>query len=174
MTKNNGSGQKPRTKSNKSVKGSDKIYTLAVYVIGGPLAKEFDGKEISRTIQIRGTQTLENLHCAIFDAFDRWEDHLYEFILGKGPDDRSAIYSSHAYLADWENGDEEKSDVADTTIDSLGLKVNRGFGYRFDFGDDWLHQINVVAINEDAGGGKYPIIIKRIGKSPPQYPDIDE
>ncbi|MDO9538198.1 MAG: hypothetical protein Q7J68_07760 [Thermoplasmata archaeon] len=174
MTKNNGSGQKPRAKSNKSVKGSDKVYTLAVYVIGGPVAKEFDEKEISRTIQIRGTQTLENLHCAIFCAFDRWEEHLYEFILGKGPDDRSAIYSSHAYLADWGYGDEEMGDVADTAIDSLGLKVDRAFGYRFDFGDEWVHQINVVAINEEAGEGKYPKIIKRVGKSPPQYPDIEE
>jgi len=175
MTKKNSiSGQKSRAKSNKSVKGSDKVYTLAVYVIGGPVTKEFDGKEISRTIQIKGNQTLENLHRAIFNAFDRWEEHLYEFILGKGPYDRSAIYSPHADMVDWEDGDEDMGDVAETTIDSLGLKVDRAFGYRFDFGDEWLHQINVVAIDEFAGKGRYPKIMKRVSKSPPQYPDIDE
>lgn len=166
-------GQKSRVKSNKSVKGSDEIYTLAVYIIGGPVMKEFDGKEISRTIQIKGNQTLETLHCAIFNAFGRWEEHLYEFILGKGPDDRSAIYSSHTDIVDWEEGDENMSDVAETTIDSLGLKVDHAFGYRFDFGDEWLHQINVVAIDDSSGKGKYPKIIKRVGKSPPQYPDFD-
>ena len=55
----------------------------------------------------------------------------------------------------------------------LGLKVDEVFGYWFDFGDDWWHQVNVVAI-EQAERGKYPKVIKRMGKSPPQYVDWDE
>ncbi|RWX51876.1 pRiA4b ORF-3-like protein [Candidatus Electrothrix marina] len=45
---------------------------------------------------------------------------------------------------------------------------------KFDFGDDWWHQINVVSITEpvSAPKGKYPKIIKRKGDSPPQYPDV--
>ena len=34
-------------------------------------------KVISRTIQIRGSQSLEILHCAIFDAFGREDEHMY-------------------------------------------------------------------------------------------------
>jgi hypothetical protein len=63
--------------------------------------------------------------------------------------------------------------VKDTTIDSLGLEEGRAFGYRFDFGDEWLHQIDVVGIDENESSEKYPRIIDRTGKSPPQYPDID-
>ena len=40
-------------------------------------------KKISREIEIRGDQTLEQLHEVIFKAYDRWEEHLYEFHLGK-------------------------------------------------------------------------------------------
>jgi hypothetical protein len=46
---------------------------------------------VSRTIQIRGDQTLAELHRAIFDAFDREEEHMYEFqIGGEGPMDPRA------------------------------------------------------------------------------------
>jgi len=38
-------------------------------------------------------------------------------------------------------------DLAGTTIGSLDLKVDQAFGYWFDFGDDWWHQINVLAID---------------------------
>jgi len=36
------------------------------------------------------------------------------------------------------------------------LKKDDTFGYWFDFGDDWWHQINVIAIDEKPGRGKYP------------------
>ena len=61
--------------------------------------------------------------------------------------------------------------VDQTTIGSLGLEVGRSFGYWFDFGDDWWHQIDETAIEEKAPTGKYPKVTKMVGKSPPQYPD---
>ena len=174
MTKKNPiSRRRSKAKSSESIKVSDKVYTLDVFLIEGPVIKEFNNKEISRTIQIRGNQTLEDLHHMIFKFFDRWEEHLYEFNMGKGPYDRSAIYTLLKDTMGW-GEDEEAGDVAETMIDSLGLKVGRAFGYLFDFGDEWLHQINVAAIGEFAGKGRYPKIIKRVSKSPPQYPDIDE
>ena len=61
-----------------------------------------------------------------------------------------------------------------TTIDSLGLEVGGRFGYWFDFGDDWWHQINVEAIEDKVPSGKFPKVTKRVGKSPPQYAEEDE
>jgi hypothetical protein len=60
------------------------------------------------------------------------------------------------------------------TLDSLGLKVNRSFGYWFDFGDDWWHQIDVTAIGDEMPKGKLPKVIKKVGQNPPQYTDADE
>lgn len=65
-------------------------------------------------------------------------------------------------------------DVTHTAIGSLGLKVDDTFGYWFDFGDDGWHQINVVAIADEAPRGRYPRVIKRAGASPPQYADWEE
>jgi len=72
-------------------------------------------------------------------------------------------------------GDENPAgDVTRTTIGSLGLKLGDAFGYWFDFGDDWWHQINVVAVEDEAPRGKYPKVIRRVGESPPQYVDWDK
>ena len=61
-----------------------------------------------------------------------------------------------------------------TTIGSLGLKVESCFGYWFDFGDDWWHQIDVTGIDDKVPRGKYPKVTKKVGKSPPQYAEEDE
>ncbi len=157
--------------------GHDKrLYTLEVFIISGPVTEKFAKKNkiISRTIQVRGDQTLEALHHAIFDAFDREEEHMYEFqVGGKGPMDRKARrYELSLEMGDTFSDRAPAGDVTRTTIGSLGLKVNDAFGYWFDFGDDWWHQINVVAIEDAAPRGKCPKVTKRVGESPPQYPDL--
>src|SRR5437762_10819730 len=72
--------------------GDVRLYTLEVFLLSGPITEKFAKKNpvVSRTIQIRGDQTLEDLHQAIFDAFGRWEEHMYEFQFGKGPMDPEA------------------------------------------------------------------------------------
>ncbi len=151
-----------------------RLYTLEVFVISGPVAEKFlkRNPEISRTIQIQGDQTLEDLHHAIFEAFDRFDEHMYEFQFGKGPNDaKGKRYVLPSAFGEEGHKRNVAGDVAQTTIESLGLKVDQAFGYWFDFGDDWWHQINVLAIDDKVPRGKYPKVVKRVGKSPPQYPD---
>ena len=68
--------------------GAPQLYPLKVFLTDGPIPKAFAGKEISRSIQMRGDQTLQALHRAIFKAFDREEEPLHEFNFGTGPYDR--------------------------------------------------------------------------------------
>jgi len=157
----------------------DRLFTLDVFLIGGPMTNRFikKNKVICRTIQIRGDQTLEDLHYAIFDAFKRFDQHMYEFqIGGKGPMDPKArrYVLSGAFKNPMPGTRRAAGDVTRTSIGSLGLKVDDAFGYWFDFGDDWWHQVNVVDIAEKAGRGEYPKVTKRVGASPPQYVDWDE
>ena len=155
-----------------------RLYTLDVFLVGGPLADEFveQNPVVSRTIAIRADQTLAELHGAIFTAFDRDEQHLYEFqVGGQGPHDPNAtcygvpMARQHTY-----GGGKPAGDVTRTRLGSLGLHVGDAFGYWFDFGDDWWHQINVVAIQPEAPAGTYPRVTTRVGASPPQYDDWDE
>lgn len=150
-----------------------RLYTLEVYIIGGPMTNKFVKKNpvISRTIEIRGDQTLADLHYAVFEALDREEEHMYEFqIGGKGPNDPKARrYGLSSMMGEADAGE---GDATRTRIDALKLKKDEAFGYWFDFGDDWWHQINVTAIEEKAPSGKYPKVTARVEQSPPQY--IDE
>jgi hypothetical protein len=154
------------------------IYTLEVFIISGPVDKKFIKKNpvISRSLEIRGDQTLAELHKVIFKAFDRFDEHLYEFqIGGKGPHDPKARkYGLPAYHDEISDDFKLAGDVKHTTIDALKLKKDEAFGYWFDFGDDWWHQINVIAIEKKTPKGKYPKITNRVGKSPQQYMDVDE
>lgn len=163
-----------------SVKASGKelagLYTLEVSIIDGPMTPEFakKNKVISRTIEIRGDQTLEDLHEAIFEAFERFDSHMYEFQLrGEGPNDPKA----ERYVIPMNFGifdDEKPAGTVEAAIGSLGLKKDEAFGYWFDFGDDWWHQINVLEIAEKAAKGRYPKVTKRVGESPPQYLEEEE
>lgn len=150
-------------------------YALVVTLIGGLVSEEFAEKNptVSRTIQIRGDQTLDDLHDAIYEAFDRYDEHLYEFQFGKRPQAPGPRYSAPADDFGFDMGDEPTGYTDETTIDSLGLKKGQKFFYWFDFGDDWWHQIKVDGIEEGTFRGK-PKVINRVGESPPQYMDFDE
>jgi hypothetical protein len=156
------------------------LYTLDVFLIGGPVTERFAKKNpvVCRTIQIRGDQTLQELHYAIFAAFNRWEQHAYEFQFGKGPMDpkgrRYVLPGAFAVERKENDGPGPAGRVDTTTIDSLILKADDRFGYWFDFGEDWWHQINVEAIEDKIPRGKFPKLTKREGKSPPQYAEEDE
>lgn len=153
--------------------GSPRFYTLQVFLTNGPVAKKFSGKEISRTIQMRGDQTLLALHKVIFKAFDREEEHFHEFNFGEGPyDQEGPRYTLPSAMKDFMTDEVTAGDVSKTTLDLLGLEVGRAFGYWFDFGDDWRHEIRVEAIGDAAPkGGRFPKVIARVGESPPQYAD---
>ncbi len=131
---------------------------------------------ISRTIEIRGDQTLEQLHQAIFVVFDREEEHMYEFRFGEGPQDPDAPRYVLPFALDDPDDEDDRAAgvVTGTTIDSLGLTVGRAFGYWFDFGDNWYHQIDVMAVGGATPKVGYPRMVARVGESPPQYADFED
>jgi hypothetical protein len=100
---------------------------------------------------------------------------MYEFqVKGKGPNDPNADRYGLAMTLEDDFGSPPAGDVAKTPIGTLGLAVNEMFGYWFDFGDDWWHQVQVMAITAPQPKVKYPQIIQRIGASPPQYTEFFE
>lgn len=154
------------------------LFTLDVFLLQGPVAEEFAARNptVSRRIQIRGSQTLEDLHDAIFDAHDRDDEHMYEFQFGKKMHDpKGKRYVLPVAMDDgFGGGPKIAGDVTRTALGSLGLEVGQCFAYWFDFGDDWYHQLDVIAIDAEAPRGDYPRVTQRVGESPPQYPDWDD
>jgi hypothetical protein len=164
--KGSGGTAKPPPKTQAPAAPPANLYVVSVYLIGGPASEKFANKVISRVIEIRGDQTLADLHHAIFKAYDRWEEHLYEFQFGKRPYDPDG--PNFGIPGPRKKGKRAK-DARATKLDDLELKPHRAFGYWFDFGDDWYHQVQVNRIEQAIPTVPYPRVIKRVGKSPPQY-----
>jgi hypothetical protein len=165
-TKTAGHPAKPKRATPVKTAPSANLYVLYVYLQSGPISDKFTNKLISRTIEIRGDQTLADLHAAIFQAYDREDEHMYEFQLGKRPfDPEGPNYGIGNEAAEGK----PQGDARTTKLDALDLKQHRAFGYWFDFGDDWYHQIQVERIEPAIPTVTYPRVTKRVGKSPPQY-----
>ncbi len=168
---------KPRRRGVRVLR-DDREFTLDVFITDGPMTDAFveQNPEVSRIIELRGDDTLDMLHQAIFAAFDRFDPHMYEYqVGGDGPMDPAARrYVLPSMLEGLDKSGMMEEGIAGNlehvTIGSLDLKAGDAFGYWFDFGDDWRHQIDVVAILPEASPKKkYPRIVSRTGESPPQY-----
>ncbi len=149
---------------------SHQLYTLKVFLTAGPI-DESEDEEISREILLLGHHTLHDLHLAIFDAFERREEHLYEFNLGSSPQDQSRLFF---YNGGWSQDNDDTGDPTTTALEALDLSESQYFGYTFDMGDQWEHVIEVISIKSGPSKGTYPRIGNKIGAAPPQYPNDDE
>lgn len=139
-------------------------------------------KRTYRNIEILDTQTLEDFHEIIFNAFDRYDEHLYSFFITrsknnnshsryKAPEFTASTYFEGDFNADF---DQNKYDASEAEIISLGLNIKDKIYYLFDFGDCWWHEITLLSIVETDKIKGYPRIIKKSGESPEQYPDLEE
>lgn len=137
-------------------------------------------KSIWRRIAARASQTLDHLHEAIFDAFDRYDQHLYSFYLPKpGAKGRNrlshAVKYSHPFMTEEPDPfGQIPRNAAKAKLSTLGLKPGQVFLYLFDFGDQWWHEITVEQTDAVPDKGKYPRVLQRHGESPPQYPDVED
>jgi len=140
-------------------------------------------KSIWRKIAMLGNQTLDDLHEAIFDAFDRYDEHLYSFYfppLGTKKLAMSKVRDYAEYGCPTSCEDEgpfsnpDLPNAAETELSTLKLKPKQLFCYLFDFGDEWWHEITVEAVDAPEEKGKYPRVVESRGDAPPQYPDDDD
>ena len=149
-----------------------KTYRLRVSIIG--LAKLY------RIIEASEACTFDQLHEVIFDAFNRYDAHLYSFFMTK-KDTRNprtiwnAPEITHpAALQDAPDFSRRKRSTSDTTLGEIGLEEKEVFHYLFDFGDEWWHRIRVESITEAGGEIAAAQVVKSIGAAPPQYKEYED
>jgi Plasmid pRiA4b ORF-3-like protein len=137
------------------------IAATTVYRLKVTLAWE---KSVWRRIEIRGDDTMHDLHFAIQHAFGWDNDHLYAFYMSNKRYDARTSYD-HPEL----QGDGFRSDKY--RIERVKLRPATVFIYLFDFGDKLEHEILVEDILPGGveAGVEYPRIIEKHGKNLPQY-----
>jgi hypothetical protein len=148
------------------------VFELKVSIIDIP--------KLYRTIEISDTCTFDDLHEIIFEAFDRYDPHLYSFFMtGKNTKSVAQIYNSPEIthpmcIEDFMGFDKDKPSTTKTHIRDVDLAFVGTFHYLFDFGDDWWHTIRVLSVRDEKGRKKIRKIVKSAGESPPQYPEYDD
>jgi hypothetical protein len=117
-------------------------------------------KDLYRTIATGAHHTLHDLHNAIQAAYKFDNDHLYAFYMD------NERYSDDRYESPWS----DEGPFADNVkIGELDLYVGQQFLYLFDFGDEWLFRITLLAIDTTDKEPKTPKVIDKEGKNPKQY-----
>jgi Plasmid pRiA4b ORF-3-like protein len=148
------------------------VYEFRVSIIGI--------NRLYRVIEASEDCTFEDLHDAIFDAFDRSDPHLYSFFITKSDTKNIRSIWNAPEITHPQNTEDligygrEKMSAAETRIGNVGLSEKDVFHYLFDFGDDWWHRIRVQTIKEKKNAQKDIKIIKSLGKSPQQYSQDDD
>ncbi len=156
----------------KTSRGNMKIYRLKVSIIGIP--------GLYRVIELSGNCTFDDLHEAIFDAFDRFDDHLYSFYITRKPTKNlkkiieAPEITSDMMVDDSSYLENAPKSASGTKLDDINLNEKEILYYLFDFGDEWWHRIRVESIKETKTKRKFVSIVKVVGESPSQYPDYEE
>jgi hypothetical protein len=110
--------------------------------------------------------TLSEQHTVIQAAMG-WEHfHLWRF--------GTTFYMDGRHLADdwWERFvDDElgrEGGVEGVSLETIGFKTGDRFGYLYDLGDEWVHDVRVEARPERKAGRRHPWVIHGRGACPPE------
>ncbi|CAH0559255.1 unnamed protein product [Brassicogethes aeneus] len=132
---------------------------------------KFAKKDIYRTIELKGATSLYQFAKEIVRAFDFQFDHAFGF-----HDNISDMYESNEeYTLFYDDGNpinpNEKS-VKQSHIYKV-FEPSKKMLFHFDYGDDWMFLVECLGVSNPEAGKDYPIVTKKKGKAPPQYPNYD-
>lgn len=130
---------------------STKIYELKITLSGIK-------PSIYRTIQIEKNRTFFELHAAIQIAFGWENSHMHIFEIG---DDRIGMSEFDEFE------DDHTIEERNIRLFQTGLNEKDKFEYIYDFGDHWIHEIQLTKILESKKTF-YPKCIKGAMNRPPE------
>ncbi len=123
-------------------------------------------RKVERKIEMKETQTFDDLHDAIIKKSFKWKDmHAYSFFMDNIPYSKNNKME-YAYEADL---NDDGANLSNIELRFLNLKKGQKFLFVFDYGDDHHFGIRVEGFGEAHNGKKYPLILEEKGKPPKQY-----
>ncbi|HEY0696381.1 MAG TPA: plasmid pRiA4b ORF-3 family protein [Micromonospora sp.] len=109
-----------------------------------------------RRVLVPGGYTLDRLHRIFQHAMGWWDCHLHSFDIG-----------GVQYGEPDPDGELDLRDELDTRLDRVATKGHH-FGYTYDFGDWWEHQVDVEDIVDADPFQRYPICVDGASACPPE------
>lgn len=124
---------------------------------------------LCRDIEVSSSSTLADLAEAIVAAFGFDLNHAYYSKLTGKLFDSPLRFE---LFADIEGGGSRS--VKGTRVTTAFQKVGSAMTFLYDYGDEWRFRVEVIGTGQAQPDANYPRIVSKIGKAPPQYPDIDD
>jgi hypothetical protein len=124
-----------------------------------------------RDIEVSSSSTLADLAEAIVEAFGFDMDHAYGFyskLTGKLFDSPRRFELFDDIEASGSGG------VTGTRVITAFHKVGSEMTFLYDYGDEWRFRVEVIETGQAEPGADYPRIVRKIGKAPRQYPNIED
>lgn len=137
-------------------KGNAPIYQLKIVLLGSE-------PPVWRRIRVPGNATLDWLHAALQVAIGWTNSHLHQFKVGED------CYSDTRHHSAQYEGDPEILEERKFTLRQIAPRERDVFGYEYDFGDSWEHEITVEKIlPPDAAVAKVALCIDGARACPPE------
>ena len=141
-------------------------------------AKVAHDKRTYRDIELPHNDTCYKLAKAILDSFNFEMEHLFGF--GNNPRNYYQSVEQITYQPYGENdpfakmfGEENEANVEKIKISDVYFfqQIKDKMSFLFDYGDDWMFEIELRSFGEKEKGVKYPRVLKSNGEAPKQYRD---
>lgn len=129
----------------------DGIYTFKVSLTNG----------LWRKVVLTGKHTMDHLHKIILNAYEFDDDHLYSFFMDGRTWSNDCIASPY--------DDYGHPNAAKVQIGDLGLIPGQRFLFLYDYGDEWIFNVEVEQIQEKDSKPFRPFVKERKGDAPDQY-----
>lgn len=114
---------------------------------------------IWRRFQVADDLTFYELHCVLQDVMGWYGGHLHAFDLGD-----FQITDAETLVDGWTDGEDEQKAKVKKYVRQEGQK----FGYEYDFGDSWEHEVLLEKILPMEADAIYPRCLKGKRACPPE------
>ncbi|MBU1472333.1 plasmid pRiA4b ORF-3 family protein [Patescibacteria group bacterium] len=139
----------------------------------------FRTKSVVRNIEVPASTNLYKFAEAIIAAYGFYFDHCFGFfstIAETRYFDSDRKYELFTDLI--EEGDDIEptgaGSVKKTKVSDVWKNVGEKMLFLFDYGDNWPFVVELIGFGVKDPKAKYPRVVKRVGKAPEQYPDVEE
>ena len=120
--------------------------------------------KVCRRLEVLGDISLDRLHLILQAAFGWQNAHLYQFCVGEP----YQMGKERWVIPDFVESPEDLPADRTTLAQAIAKAGAAGLIYLYDFGDDWIHRIEVGSTGDAEPGQIYPRLTNAIGTCPPE------
>ncbi|MCZ4409968.1 hypothetical protein O3Q51_14195 [Cryomorphaceae bacterium 1068] len=123
-------------------------------------------EEVFRDIQIKGSDSFDDLHQAIVEAFEFSGDEMASFYMSNEEWDKGEEITQMDMGG---LGDEGIKTMKDTPLDEMVFEEGEKLLYLYDFMRMWIFFVELVGVSTAKEDQTYPLVVLTVGDAPAEH-----